>query len=172
MPIKQYKLINLSARYLQPQYESTKLQANAGQLKSAFLCHSHKDELLVKGLIVLFQEYGINIYIDWQDHTMPDSPNIETAKKIQTAIKSRELFFFLATANSKISHWCPWEIGYADSSQRKIFIIQTDDNNVSYGNEYLDLYSKIDEFYNGQQINLAEYKAGSKSGYRLSTSNL
>jgi hypothetical protein len=112
--------------------------------RSAFLCHSHTDEVLVQGLIAMFQSKGINLYVDWKDHTMPASPNAETAKKIQGKIRKTDMFLFLATANSKASRWCPWEIGYADSSGKTIYILPTTDGHDTYGNEYLELYPKID----------------------------
>lgn len=113
-------------------------------LRTAFLCHSHHDEDLVKGVIRLFQERNINLYVDWRDHSMPETPNGETARIIRQKIDNTDIFLFLATANSKASRWCPWEIGYADSSDKKIFIIPTEDGRSTYGNEYLQLYHCID----------------------------
>ncbi len=129
-----------------------------GAKRSAFLCHSHKDEDLVKGLIILFQEQGIDLYVDWKDHTMPETPNGQTAKNIQDRIRKTDLFLFLASANSKGSRWCPWEIGYADSSQKRIYILPTSDGISSYGNEYLELYPRID---------IGESKATNMSGYAV-----
>jgi hypothetical protein len=99
----------------------------------------------VDGLLALFEENGIDLYIDWKDHEMPESPNATTAKRIQDKIKSNDLFLFLATANSKASRWCPWEIGYGDSSKKRIYIIPTSDSYNTYGNEYLELYPRIDQ---------------------------
>lgn len=115
---------------------------------TAFLCHSHKDQDLAKGLQVLLKENGWDLYIDWEDNEMPSSPNKETANKIKSKIKSTDWFLFLATSNSTQSRWCPWEIGCADSIKgyEKILIIPTEDDFGNwYGNEYLQLYKKIDE---------------------------
>jgi hypothetical protein len=49
--------------------------------QTAFLCHSHKDQELAKGLQVLLTENGWDLYIDWEDNEMPSSPNKETANK-------------------------------------------------------------------------------------------
>jgi len=145
--------------------------AGVGTIASAFLCHSHKDETLVKGLIAYFREEGIELYIDWQDHSMPETPNGETAKKIQDAIKARALFLFLASANAKASRWCPWEIGYADSSLRKIIIIPTTDASGTYGNEYLELYTHIDTARDGMRAGLGLFRAGMTKGEWLSASS-
>ena len=172
MPLRQSDLIKKSADYRMVINEGFQKTASLGKTKSAFLCHSHKDETLVKGLIALFQEKGIDLYIDWKDHSMPEAPNAETAKKIQEAIRARDLFLFLATANSKASRWCPWEIGYADSSRRRIFIVPTTDGAGTYGNEYLQLYAKIDDGTSESRSGLAIFNAGSTKGEWLSTDSL
>ena len=172
MPLSQSLLISKSVSFRQDLYENLQKSASAGKAKSAFLCHSHKDETIVKGLIAFFQENGVDIYIDWKDHTMPDTPNADTARKIQDAIKGRDFFFFLATANAKASRWCPWEIGYADSSKRRIYIIPTVDSKGTYGNEYLELYPKIDEGSYGIRKGLAIFGAGKREGEWLAVNSL
>ena len=78
-------------------------------------------------------------------------------------------FLFLATSNSIQSRWCPWEIGFADSvkSYEKILIIPTEDDYGNwYGNEYLQLYKKVDEGSNKTtgKSGYAVFEAGSDSG--------
>lgn len=172
MAIDQSELIRKAASYQEVLHENLQKSASLGKIKSAFLCHSHKDQTLVKGLIALFKEAGIDLYIDWEDHSMPDTPNAETAKKIQEAITARDLFLFLATANAKASRWCPWEIGYADSSRRRIFIVPTSDGTGTYGNEYLQLYPKIDIGRNETRSGLALFNAGMDKGEWLTTESL
>jgi len=171
MAINQSILAHKSAAYQDVLHESMRKSASVGTAKSAFLCHSHKDETLVKGLIALFQEMGIDVYIDWKDHSMPETPNAKTAQRIQDAIKARALFLFLATANAKASRWCPWEIGYADSSMRKIFIIPTADGAGTYGNEYLQLYARIDLGKHEARSRLAVFNAGMTEGEWLSAAS-
>lgn len=137
--------------------------------QTAFLCHSHKDYELVKGLQVLLEESGWDIYIDWADTEMPSSPNKETATKIKSRIATTDWFLFLATNNSTQSRWCPWEIGIADSIKgyERILIIPTEDDSGNwYGNEYLQLYKRIQE---GQHVltgksGYGAFDAGSDSG--------
>jgi len=145
MAINQRELLSKSASYQERIYEDTLIKiATAKKRRMAFLCHSHKDEEIVKGLIVIFREAGVELYVDWKDHTMPEITNAVTAKKIQDKIISSNVFLLLATANSKESRWCPWEIGYADAGKKNIYIVPTTDGNNTYGNEYLQLYKKID----------------------------
>lgn len=137
--------------------------------KTAFLCHSHKDQTFAKGLQTLLAEDGWDVYIDWQDDEMPSSPNKQTATNIKSKIKIVDWFLFLATPNSTVSRWCPWEIGYADAvkANEKILIVPTtDDSGRWYGNEYLQLYRKIDEASNAttQRSGYAVFNPGSTSG--------
>ncbi|MBI4913144.1 MAG: toll/interleukin-1 receptor domain-containing protein [Acidobacteria bacterium] len=172
MPIDQSVLAGKAAAYQDVLQEGMKKSASLGTTRSAFLCHSHKDETLVKGLLTLFNEAGIDLYIDWKDHSMPETPNAATAKTIQDAIKDRTVFMFLATANAKASRWCPWEIGYADSNSRKIFIVPTEDGAGTYGNEYLQLYSRIDLGSHEKRTGLAVFRAGMAKGEWLSAALL
>jgi hypothetical protein len=113
---------------------------------TAFLSHSHKDAKLALGLQEMLKRQGWDIYIDWQDQAMPDTPDAETATRIKNTIISADWFLFLATENSMASRWCPWEIGYADGKKHlnRIAIVPTVDNSGRYyGNEYLKIYNTI-----------------------------
>lgn len=112
-----------------------------------FLSHSHKDKEIAIGFQNLLAQYEINVYIDWQDSTLPDTPNRETADKIKRKIKELNLFILLATDNALFSRWCPWEIGVADSVKdyESILILPIVDYNGEFkGNEYLQLYRRIE----------------------------
>jgi hypothetical protein len=55
------------------------------------------------------------------------------------------------------SRWCPWEIGFADGKKAHdhIAIIPTSDGQGHfYGNEYLNLYNKIDVAHNASGLAL------------------
>lgn len=72
-------------------------EAVAKKQQTAFLCHSHQDHELAKGLQVLLKENGWDLYIDWEDSEMPSIPNKETANIIKLKIKTTDWFLFLAT---------------------------------------------------------------------------
>lgn len=142
MPIHQSDLLNAGRR----RSMQGRFSKRFGQ-PTAFLSHSHKDATLVLGLQELLNNQGWDVYIDWQDQTMPDRPDAETAFNIKAAIVLADWFLFLATGNSMASRWCPWEIGFADGKKahERIAIIPTQDSHGHfYGNEYLSLYNKID----------------------------
>lgn len=135
-------------------------EALASHKQTAFLCHSHSDETLAKGLQVLLSEHGWDLYIDWQDHEMPSEPNKITASRIKTKISDLDWFLFLATPNSSASRWCPWEIGIAvikKPHDRILIIPTTDSSGTWYGNEYLQLYNQITDTTKG---GLAKFPAG------------
>lgn len=115
-------------------------------VRTAFLCHSHKDADYVEGLLVLLREAGWQVYVDWKDSAMPAVPNTQTAANIRGRIRDCDYFLFLATPNACASRWCPWEIGIADGikNNANILVIPTRDGQTDYGNEYLGLYRRID----------------------------
>jgi len=135
-------------------YSTVRKSASEGRAqdkRTAFLCHSHLDADLAKGLQGYLARNGWEVYIDWEDATMPERPDRRTAEKIQSKIRDLEMFFFLATRNSMSSRWCPWEIGYADGVKRdRILIIPTQDSQGNtHGNEYLELYRHLDTAQSG-----------------------
>lgn len=138
--------------------------------QTAFLSHSHQDSELAKGLQELLRENGWDVYIDWEDTTMPEQTNKVTAQKIKDKIKQATWFLFLATQNSMASRWCPWEIGYADAVKMydRIIIIPTeDDQGRFHGNEYLQLYRRLTDALSSQinrQKGVAVFDPGSTSG--------
>ncbi len=138
--------IRAAANQATPVVARTLTEAKSKNLQTAFLCHSHRDADLVKGMANLLRETGWRVYIDWLDESMPEKPNRETAQKIKNKIVSLEFFIFLATANSMASRWCPWELGYADGKKDidRILVIPTTDGTKTHGNEYIELYRHID----------------------------
>lgn len=141
---------------------SNSQNARALGYKTAFLCHSHRDRTFVEGLIQLFNEQGMHLYVDWMDDEMPETTNGDTARKIKNKIREADMFFFLATPNSLASRWCPWEIGYADGVKQheRIMVIPTTEHGRNYGNEYIDIYRRLDRATDGQ---LAAWYPGSSS---------
>lgn len=145
MPITIDALRNAALRYKAGRAR-TLTEARTQGLQTVFLCHSHHDEVLVKGVITLLEEAGWRVYVDWGDTSLPDTPTRETAERIKQKIVDLNYFLFLATNNSMSSRWCPWEIGYADGKKQidRILMFPTTDGIRTYGNEYLQLYRHID----------------------------
>src|SRR5689334_3333292 len=83
---------------------------------SIFLSHSHTDKKLVEGWIRNLAALGIDMYVDWNDSSMPRETNRETADKIKQRIAELDLFIVLATNAALDSKWVSWEIGIADKT--------------------------------------------------------
>lgn len=163
MPIRQNMLRAAADRFSQTVVTKSLRDAKLLGQQTAFLSHSHKDDVLAMGLQVLLKHYGWNVYIDWQDTSMPEIPNRETAVKIQSKIRESDWFLFLATSNSTSSKWCPWEIGYADTTKtlERILIIPTEDYlGNCFGSEYLELYRRITV---DSEEGLSVFSAGKKN---------
>lgn len=84
---------------------------------SIFLSHSHHDAELVKKIVLILKQIGVEVYVDWMDDSMPVSTCGITATKIKQKIKQNHKFIFLATNISIDSKWCNWEIGYGDADK-------------------------------------------------------
>jgi len=156
MTIDQYTLRNAG--------NSAAIQRNATvNQKTAFLCHSHLDQRLALGLQAVLKQHGMDLYIDWQDATMPDNPSAETAQRLRTRIQQCHWFLFLATNNSMTSRWCPWELGHADGTKvnDRILVVPTLDGNVTYGAEYINLYRRVEVATDGR---LAAFGPGNHGG--------
>ena len=119
------------------------------QLTSIFLSHSHTDKETVKQAVSFFRNFGISVYVDWADETMPEKPNGETAAKIKNQINLNDKFVLLATNSAIISKWCNWEVGIGDTykfSHKKIALLPLADNSGTWnGNEYLQIYPRIEQ---------------------------
>lgn len=140
-------------------------EALAKSQKTAFLSHSHLDRSRAKGLQKLLADEGWDLFIDWEHNTLDERPTRATAEWLQKSIVLCDWFLYLATPNSKVSRWCPWEIGYADGEKGAdaIIIIATSDSRGVYGNEYLDLYRQISDTSAGR---LALFEAATPSNGR------
>lgn len=164
MTISQYDLRSAAARNI-----SAKILRSKSYLqKTGFLCHSHRDRELALGLQQWLKEQGMDLYIDWQDASMPERPDVTTAARIRSVIRGVDVFLLLATNDSMASRWCPWELGFADGVKQneQIAIIATRDASGNYyGNEYLQLYRRIDQ--SSASNSLYWYQKGSQSPQTL-----
>jgi hypothetical protein len=127
-------------------------EASASAAATIFLSHSHKDREKAQGLVYYLGTLGIKVYVDWNDSDMPRLTNKETAEKIKVEIKTKALFMILATRNALESRWVPWEIGIADQckgDQRILLIPVADYSGRFDGNEYLQIYNRVEEAATG-----------------------
>ena len=82
---------------------------------TVFLSHKHDDGEILKNVISMLKNLGINVYVDWMDEDMPKQTSGTTAVKIKQKIRSCRKFILLATEGAIASKWCNWELGYGDA---------------------------------------------------------
>ena len=151
MAVNQSDILHYEAQASIKRSDELIKEAKAAKKQTAFLSHSHKDTRIAKSLQAFLQAQGWDVYVDWEDASMPDSPTRTTAEMIQAKIRDLDWFIFLGTQNSMRSRWCPWEIGFADGVKPidNILIIATTDSAGTHGSEYLQLYRHIDPAQGG-----------------------
>lgn len=122
---------------------------------SIFLSHSHDDRKRVEGLITDLASRGVDLYVDWNDSSMPRITNRETADKIKQKIAELDLFVVLATNAALASKWVSWEIGIADKTkgEARVLLVPVIPKLGDWtGNEYLQLYRTIELFDEGNFV--------------------
>ncbi len=123
-------------------------ESSSGKTTTVFLSHCHADQDQVGKAIAFFKGFGINIYIDWQDESMPQVTSGVTAQKIKSKIISNDKFILLATNNAIASKWCNWELGIGDTfkfAKDKMLLLPLEDSPGNWaGNEYLQLYPRAE----------------------------
>ena len=129
---------------------------------TVFLSHKHDDLDDLKDVIGFLQkQYGVQVYIDSRDSTMPSVTSSETALKIRNRIDQCDKFILLATNGAISSKWCNWELGYGDARKFQNHIAlfpfkPKDSSNSEYrGSEYMTIYPYI-SYFSGDE----KYKNG------------
>ena len=118
---------------------------------TVFISHKHNDLNDLKGILgLLEQQFGVKVYIDSRDPSMPPIISGETALRIKQRIDKCKKFIFLATNGAIESKWCNWELGYGDArkSEHKniaLFPMKPKDGlDYQYkGTEYFSIYPHI-----------------------------
>lgn len=120
---------------------------------TVFISHKHDDLDDLKGVLgFLQQSYGVKVYIDTQDPTMPKVISAETARNIKQRIEWCDKFILLATNGAIESKWCNWELGFGDAQKFKkniaLFPIKPKGayNSEYKGSEYMKIYPYISYF--------------------------
>ncbi|GAB1348082.1 hypothetical protein MASR1M107_02930 [Ignavibacteriales bacterium] len=127
--------------------EQTMIKEASQTRNTIFLSFSHKDLDLAVGLKNYLASLKLDLYLDLFDSDLSIHTNRDTARRIKNRIKNLNYFFLLLSNNSVLSRWVPWELGIADGNKGvdKIFIVPVEDSSgESYGNEYLQIYKRIE----------------------------
>lgn len=136
--LKTYMTLNESLRNFKSESPSFKTKI--------FLSHKHDEKEYLEGAVSLLKNYGVDVYVDWQDEGMPKTTSGETAVRIKQKIRENHKFILLATEAAISSKWCNWELGLGDSAKYIEHIALMPiikDNSDFSGSEYLSIYPYI-----------------------------
>ena len=131
--------------------ETIRHSAQYGEKKiTVFVSHKHDDLGELKGVIgFLEKEYGVSVYIDSRDPSMPLTTSAITANNLKNRICECDKFILLATNGAIESKWCNWELGFGDAQKYKAHIAllplkPEGANDSAYkGSEYMSIYPYI-----------------------------
>lgn len=139
------------------------------KITTVFISHRHDDLDDLRDVLGFLETvYGVKVYIDSQDPTMPSKTSGETAKQIKERIEKCDKFILLATNGAIESKWCNWELGFGDAKKYKKHIAlfpikEKGESDYLYkGNEYMSIYPYITYYYGTEK-----YTSGKviKKGY-------
>ena len=108
-----------------------------------FLSHSSSDKTIIMSLVDLFVDAGYAVYVDWIVDEELDRSEVtpRTAQLLKKRMNSSQGLAYIASANTVLSKWCPWELGYFDGKKNKrCCILPIMDAADFAGQEYLGLY--------------------------------
>ncbi|KDN56465.1 toll/interleukin-1 receptor domain-containing protein [Flavobacterium seoulense] len=140
----------LGTRMFSQTLNEAKFQNKSTATVTVFLSHCHDDleQIEVNKVIVLLRNSGVSVYIDSLDSSLPPFTSAITAQRIKDQIKQNRKFILVATNKAIQSKWCNWELGFGDAHKYidHIAIIPlADSSQVWNGNEYLQIYPRIEE---------------------------
>lgn len=67
---------------------------SASNRYNVFLSHKHDEVDLVKQIKSILESLHYQVYVDWEDATMPNRTNGQTASKLKAKIRSLDKFIF------------------------------------------------------------------------------
>ena len=114
-----------------------------------FLSHSYLDKDLVIVLVSLFNKAQYSVYGDWviDKQLNRSSVSRKTSEILRDRLDASRSLAYVATCNTTLSKWCPWELGYGDGKKKgrcAILPVLNDESSSFKGQEYLSLYPHIE----------------------------
>lgn len=114
-----------------------------------FMSHSFEDRKLVLGTVLLIEDMGFSVYLDWRDDPLLDRTMVtsKTARVLRSRLVASASLFYATTANAISSRWMPWELGYKDghNSRCAILPVVNEDTEDFVGQEYLGIYPYVSD---------------------------
>lgn len=115
-----------------------------------FLSYSFNDAVFASAIVQILENQGFTVYIDLKDPNLDrNDVNRETVERIADMMNQCKALLYIHSQSSKVSKWCPWELGYM--SGKKNFRCATipiiNDKEEYQHQEYLKIYPFVDYQY-------------------------
>ena len=118
-----------------------------GDKYDIFLSYSFTDKRFALIIYALLIESGFSVYIDIKDDVLDrNNVNKKTAQRLASEMNRCRSLLYVHTPSSKVSKWCPWELGYMSGKTnfRCAVIPLINDQEKYQEQEYLKLYPVVD----------------------------
>ncbi|MGD0088554.1 MAG: toll/interleukin-1 receptor domain-containing protein [Planctomycetota bacterium] len=158
-----------NVRKAKPVKIASSLLKEAKAETTVFLSHSHHDKGRIEYARDVLAALDADIYVDWEDPTVPSITQPETARIIKARIQGANKFVMLASQNALGSKWVPWELGFADATKGLADVAiwpVADDYGRWEGSEYVAIYRRIEIADDGD---LAVFSPNTNKGVGLDT---
>lgn len=115
-----------------------------------FLSHAFDDRELLVGAVLMIEDLGYSVYIDWRDDPTLDRKLVTpaTAAKLKERMDASQCLFYAVTPSATESTWMKWELGYKDGENGRTAILpivgsSTEAYNTS--EQFLGLYPYVSD---------------------------
>ena len=114
-----------------------------------FLSHAFDDRELLSGTVLIIEDLGYSVYIDWRDDPTLDRKQVTpaTAGKLRERMKASRCLLYAITPSEKDSAWMKWELGYKDGNNGRTAILPIAGSETEISNEqqFLGLYPYVSD---------------------------
>lgn len=109
-----------------------------------FLSHAFDDKELLQGTLLLLEDLGYKVYLDWKDDPQLDRTKVTTATAaaLRERMRSSSSLLFAVTPDAKDSVWMRWELGWKDGQNGRVAILPIEGSSTEEweGQQFLGLY--------------------------------
>lgn len=109
-----------------------------------FLSHAFDDKELLEGTVLLLEDLGYSVYLDWKNDPQLDRAKVTTATAavLRERMRSCQCLLFAVTPEAKDSVWMRWELGWKDGENGRVAILPIEGSTTDAwtGQQFLGLY--------------------------------
>jgi hypothetical protein len=109
-----------------------------------FLSHAAQDADEADKVRAMLLEAKFRVYCDRYDDPELDRSNVTaaTAERLKQRMRRSNAMVFVATRNSHLSKWMPWELGFFDGVRGKVLVYPVDEAalDAAHQQQYVSLF--------------------------------